>query len=76
MRDARCVMDIEKNSLMLVVVHGVVAHIRSAMEDLRVDLCEDAGVGTEGGRDIFALGQKADCSFEQTLEEFRLDELA
>jgi hypothetical protein len=56
----------KRNSLMLLIHVG--AQIRIVLEDLNVDLCENAGVGAESGGDVFALGEEADGSFEEALK--------
>jgi hypothetical protein len=45
------------------------------MEDILVDLSEDAGIGAKGGRDVFALREEADCASEKALKELCVDEL-
>lgn len=39
-----------------------------AIEDLRVDFSEDAGICSEGGRDVLAAQEESNRSFEQSLK--------
>ena len=54
----------------------LLAHVRSAIEDVLVDLRKDAGIGAKGRRDIFTLHEEADRASKKALEEFSVDELA
>lgn len=45
------------------------------MEDLPVDLSENASIGAEGGGYVFALDEEAYCADEEALELLRLDKL-
>ena len=44
------------------------------VEDLVINLSEDTGVGAEGGRDVFVLGEEAYCPSEEAVEDFCVDQ--
>lgn len=60
---------------------GVAAHavglrqVRRLIEDLDVDLSENASIGAEGGGYVFALNKEAYGADEEALELLWLDEL-
>lgn len=41
---------------------------RFAVENLPIDLGEDAGIGAQSGGDILALDEEADCAFEEAFK--------
>lgn len=64
---------------MTVHAWGVAAHavglrqVRRLIEDLDVDLSENASIGAEGGGYVFALNEEAYGADEETLELLWLD---
>lgn len=58
-----------------VATHAVgLRQVRRTIEDLDVDLSENASIGAEGGGYVFALNKEAYGANEETLELLWLDE--
>ncbi len=51
-------------------IHGwrLLIYGRFAVENLPIDLGEDAGIGAKSGGDMLALDEEADCAFEKAFK--------
>lgn len=58
-----------------VAAHAGLAQVRSTIEDLLVDLSENASIGAESGGYIFALDEETYGADEEAVELFWFDKL-
>lgn len=63
-----------RSTVVYVNTRREIPQIRLFVEDLVINLSEDTGVGAEGGRDVFVLGEEAYCSSEEAVEDFCVDQ--
>src|SRR3954463_3200073 len=68
-------MQIRRGSTVIYVnTRWEIPQIRLFVEDLVINLSEDTGVGAEGGRNVFVLGEEAYCPSEEAVEDFCVDQ--